>query len=278
MFKGSSDVKMIKIIQFSASVTPAITMTSLVVRTFLNPCTPFLPGYFILPECSLPPDSSKLEYPMNIYWLVVRALMCLFLYYFLLDVIGFYCIIGFQFILIQVHCIRSLLRKFRKSIEIQLLPNHDPSQVNLAHYRELQILTICYNKIQEDSVLVCVVNYTLFALVFSMYALISERESLTYLQTILLGCVSIDCLLLITVCFRVMAKLYTESVEVKKLIDCQLVVAQRDSYNRRVIKMYSRSCRLLMIRVGGIFFFDRFTTFNLLDFCVNALVNMLLLI
>lgn len=253
-------------------------MTSLVLRTFINPCTPFLPGYFILPECSLSPENPKLELQIWLGWIAVRALMCTFLYYFLIDVIGFYCIVAFQFLLIQVQCLRSHLNRFRNAIEFQLQPGRDPSQIDLTVYRELQILTTYYNKIQEDAVIICVVNYTVFSLVLCLYALISEGEGLTYLQTTLLVCVVIDGFLLITVCFRVMAKLYTESVGLKRLIDSQLVVAQRDSYNRRMMRMYSRSFRFLMIRVGAVFFFDRFTTFNLLNFCINALVNMLLLI
>lgn len=279
MLSGNSDVKMIKIIQLFSIFTPAITITSLHIRTFMNPCTPFLPGYFILPECSqIPAEDSALQLQVWITWVAVRALMCAFLYYILIDTIGFYCIVCLQFLLIQVHCIRSHLNRFINSIEIQLQPNRNISQIDLTVYRELQILTIYYNKIQQDAVIICVVNHAVFVLVLCSYALISEREGLTYLQTILLVCVAMDGFLLITVSFRDMAKLYAESVEVKQLIDSRLVVAQINKCNRKMTRMYSRSFRLLMIKVGTVFFFDRMTTFNILNFCINALVNMLLLI
>lgn len=265
----------IKILQLCSIFTPPLTVTLLLVRTFMNPCTPFLPGYFILPECSHVPTKDSTWQPT---WIVVRALMCIFLYYIVIDVIGFYCIVAFQYLLVQVHCLRSHLKKFRNAIELQLQRSGDPSQINLTIYRELQILTTCYNRIHGDAVIICIVIFAIFALILCLYALICERASLTYLQTILLVCVTIDCILLFTISFRGMAKLYTGSVEVKRLIDSQLVMAQRRYHKRRMMRMYSRSLRLLMIKVGTIFFFDRLTTFNILNFCINALANMLLVI
>ncbi len=279
LMPGNSNVNSFKILQLCAIFTPAITLISLVVRTFLNPCTPFLPGYFILPECSQVATEDTTQQPSTwITWTVLRALMCVFVYFSLIDAVCFYCIVAFQYLLVQVHCLRSHLKKFRDAIEVQLQPRRGPSQLDLTVYRELQILTTLYNRIHSDSVMVCAVNYAIFALVLCLYALISERAGLTYLQTIILVCISFDGGLLITVSFRGMAKLYSESVELKRLIDSQLVMAQRSKYNRRMVKMYSRSLKLLMIRVGTAFFFDRITTFIILNFCITALVNMLLVV
>lgn len=252
-------------------------MTSLTVRTFMNPCTPFLPGYFILPQCTkVASEGSTLELPISITWIAVRVLMCVLLYLSLIDAVGFYCIVSFQYLLVQIHCLRSYLKKFRNAIEMQLQFGQDPSKIDLTVYRELQILTSYYNKIQQDAVMICVMNYAMFGLVLCLYALISERAGLTFLQIIILVCIAFDGILLITVSFRGMAKLYTESVELKQLIDSQLVIAQTRIYNKRIMRMYSRSFRVLMIRVGSVVFFDRFTTFNILNFCIIALVNMLL--
>lgn len=200
------------------------------------------------------------------------------MYYIIIDLIGMFCIISFQLLLVQVHCLRSHLQKFRKLIEIQFQPGRSTTQVTVKVYKELQILTTCYNKIHDDGVMILTVNFTVFCLVLCLYGLIVEMANLTSLQTILLVCMTIDAILLITVSFGGMAKLHTESTQLKQLIDSRLVMAQKSKRNRRMLKMYSRSFKLLVIRVGTVFFFDRLTTFNIMNFSINALVNLLLLI
>lgn len=270
-------VTLIRIVQLCAATSAPICIASECIRLWFQPCSPFLPGYFLLPECS-----KELNIFSNIFALTFRTFACLFLLVILLSTTGAYLFVNMQMMFIQAWSLRSLLAVINSSIKnfialrrVYWVMNVKDKFKLFATYRELEIVLILYNNVHQDVIAPLAVTFSSYAMVISLYALVQQQVSLNALQIMILVCITIDGFLVIALCFGNMGQLYANSLDVLTLFQTKFLSAQTN--NMGFMKRSLRSLRPLSVKLGYVSIVDKLTAINVLNVCVTALVNLLLL-
>jgi len=239
-------------------------------QRWLYPCDAATLGYFLFPECSNVATHTKWGFQSSFGLFII----CIFVSWQFTDAIG---IFGFHVITImfvQAFFFSAYLRW----IQIYLLNTlTDPMKRcrALRMYRELQILNRYYNKLQQNVFVFVAMFLITVAVITGLYILIAFGSKIKLHEVLLFSCLSFDGLVVILVGFSAMGNVNEGAVKaihhVKMMIP--FVSGTRD---RKWVGKYWRSLLPLKVYIGEVNFVDKMTPFTLLSFCLDKIVNLLL--
>lgn len=273
-------VTSIKIFQFSGIFSGPILFTCNVIRNWFLPCTPYAVGFGFLKECFVYTGKSDHAFGLEgfsafVYW----SALCLLFYWALLKPgAGFY-FYAIQLCLLKACCLRYYLKNLLNGIKnITMARNKCFINRAVQFYKELQIMCIMYNQIQQDIVILALLYISGVAIVLGLYALITSWQVMTFLQLLVLISSTVLGFSVLVFCFGNLGGIYVDSM---RILDCfkreiYSTHYSSDRYWSRKHKRSVDSLQPLKIKFGSVNFVDKLTPILFLEFSVGILVNLLI--
>ncbi|CAL8092348.1 unnamed protein product [Orchesella dallaii] len=262
---------LIKICVLGLRFGSPIIVVGYVLERWMIPCNAATFGYLLLPECddgyaetgrrwSLPSKSGLLSLVLVTIWMNMDSFCCWALQ---LE----------EFTFVQSICFWNYVKLFM----IRINSNNDSNIDNYLVYRQLQILNRYYNIIQQNILLTSTLVLVTNGLIVSAYVMLSNGSNVTILQIIMFLNGGSNCFLVILIQIGAMAKLYGESTRVIQNLKKSVTQGEVSGKKQKWIERYLKSLTPLRVAVGSVNFIDELTPINLLNFCVNQIVSLLLL-
>jgi len=133
---------------------------------WLRPCNTATFAYKLIPECRNP-GLSQTDWATSSTLLLI--MICIITVWLVTDNAGSFAIFIAEFSFTQAYC----LRRYVQQITLKIVEN--PSEANrvLPILRQLQILSRCYNLIQQDKLIISSLLMTMVSVIFSFYTMIA---------------------------------------------------------------------------------------------------------
>jgi len=262
---------LVNFIQFSGFVCSPVILSCYVIQRWMNPCTSATFGWNLLMEC-FDEEFKHIGNKLSRKSLIYLTGCLLFTYWVALDLLG-----KFAFQVAEMFYLPSvcLIGYVRDRTRWNSLP------YAIRKYRELQLLTRFYNWIQQDTVIVTMLNFSLLIIIISLYVMISLGSSISIPHLVLFSCALTDGLLTAVVCFGSCANVHSQSEKmlefIKKKTSFEGLLSCRKQCESRIIKRCVTSMFPLNIRIGDVNFVEKLTPIVVLDFCFGLIVNLLLI-
>ncbi len=237
-----------------------------------NPCKPSLLGYFLLEECHR--TNGSLNHVIQIIWTQIKTgtvfLFNIWLWYFGFHGLAFgFTVVHITLTMIVRECIQLACRQ-TKSIYTNI---SDKCKI----YRQLQILNILCNSIQQSCLLtfLCAVTFTMSLSINLVIRFGSANIEDKFIFVTLFSFVTIDAIGSIIFILGGMVSVFVNS---KNCLCCMkgLQLQCKSKFDRVWMRSFFRSCDTIKLKFGDNNFIEELTPFKTLDFAINLTVQILL--
>jgi len=144
-------------------------------------------------------------------------------------------------------------------------------------YRELQILSRYYNLTQQNLLIGLILLIVQVTLIISIYLIVSSGNRMPIVELFMFTTLAVCCLLVDVVYSSFLCRVHSSSKDVVESVKAKVLPKTRNKYARELIRRYQRSMRPMKTYVGYSNYIDEKTTLNLLGFCVDQIVNLLMM-
>ncbi|CAL8128997.1 unnamed protein product [Orchesella dallaii] len=242
-----------------------------VLERWMIPCNASTFGYLLLPECEEGFDETENDWSLQSKLVLLSIVLTTL--WMNIDSFGCWALQLEEFTFVQSICFWNYVKVFM----IKINSDKNSSIDNYLVYRQLQIMNKYYNIIQQNVLLTSTLVLVTNGFVVCTYVMLSNGTNVTVLQIFMFLNGGLNCFLVILIQIGAMAKLCGESSRV--ILDLKKSVGQREmsGRKRKWIKSYLKSLTPLRVALGSTNFIDELTPINLLDFCVEQIVSLLLL-
>lgn len=265
-------LNLVYLIQMSACNSAPSSIGTHCLYLWFRPCSMFLPGYFLLPECS----NHFKHFGFN--ETAVRTAICLTLLYALFATTACYILACLQLMIIQVLCLRFHLKEFHVWIQLQISRNQQALQASkIQKYQQLQILVTSFNNVHKFVTTPIIVLLTLIDVVLSLYTLMEYINELSFVKIVILVYVILVGFFLAVLSVGTMGNLYSDSEKVLKSIRHKLTTRLGNTNDFKYLKRYLCNLRPFKVRVWDIRVVDQFARIEIVDCVANQLASLLLL-
>ncbi|CAL8092351.1 unnamed protein product [Orchesella dallaii] len=242
-----------------------------VLERWVIPCNAATSGYVLLPECD--EEFSKTERRWSLQSKLGLLSVMAGSLWTNMDSFGCWAVQLAEFAFIQSICLWNYVKVFM----IRINSENDPSIDSYLVYRQLQILNRYYNLIQQNVMITSTLVLVTNGFIISTYVMLSLGADVTVLQIFMFLNGGFNCFLIILIQIGAMANLYGESITTIKDLKKSAAQGKIGVRKRKWVERYLKSLTPLKVAVGSVNFIDELTPINLLDFCVNQIVSLLLL-
>ncbi len=143
-------------------------------------------------------------------------------------------------------------------------------------YRELQLMIRFFNGFHQDMFISILILMVGACFVVPLFTFITANDAMTIPQFFIFGTAIFQVPMCITIAFGTFGGIYDDSVEtIQSLRAANSIV--RNKIDRKICAKSVRSLGPLKVMVGSVNFFDKLTPMTFVDFCIDILVNLLLL-
>ncbi len=240
---------------------------------FQNPCKPSLVGYFLLNECRNKRNNQKglVQLLIEIFLKTVIFVGNISMWY--------YALYGMAFVVITVHIISTMLISNIMEIFWNRLKFGRDLYYDAVLYRQIQVINILYNLLQQDSLLLfmysqmTVVSVLLAILVGFMNGRNGKSNIVLVLTFVVINGEAVIGILVI---LGGMVLIYMKSKHILK--DARrLVVKIENKRDRKWLRKFFRSCAIFRVKFGSSNFLEELTPFRCIDFAFNLTIQFVLL-
>ncbi|CAL8068859.1 unnamed protein product [Orchesella dallaii] len=236
-------------------------------QRWYGPCNSIQLGYFAIPECQ--------SGDPNVEWSTISSII-VFLLIFLMnwlhdDGMGCFAFWLLDLSFIQGYCFMRYLQQFER----QLSSSTKNDRFEL--YRELQVLNRYYNLTQQKQLIPATIIYMQLLFITGVYEIVALGYS--RIGTVgILWCAEIagESFVIDLVYSSMQSKVHVMSKDGIRAITERIVPGLSDRRKRRWLQRYTRSLQPLKTFIGTVNYMDEETPLNLLNFCVNQIVSLLM--
>ncbi|CAL8122138.1 unnamed protein product [Orchesella dallaii] len=265
--------------QFNGLIAAPIFGLPYAIQRWLSPCNSATFAWYILEECLTQPIGIKLE-PNSIILLSITSVFSMWLIFYLIGAFAFYCAGVFY---VTSYCIVNYLINFRIVLE-----NCEVNRIEkvLKKYRQLQIFERHLNSIHQNVIITVMLNPLILGVIISAYSLINLGSQLSIPHLILFSSILIINITAIVLLCGTLGLVHTESTITLAYLDKTLITrleseigrsAVFGKFNLKFIKRFVASLYVLKVRIGNANFVEKTTPMVVLEFCVEQIVNLLLM-
>jgi len=270
LFTSQQDVRIVKFILVMGICFASTIAFPYSIMQWLMRCNSINFGYFLIPECHNGIQTS----PLSWFSGFKLSLLCAGAFWLVIDGSGSFGIFVSAFSLAQAYC----LRRYTHYVTC-LVVNGPPKNIrHLIFYRQVQILSRYYNQLQQNKLITVVISGIIVPLILSYYAIISVGlYSISTAELLFFVTVAFDGPVCLTVYTTVMGQLYVESKRVGKKVNGRVLSSIKGRKQIKWVVRYVKSLWPVKCYIGYNNFVDELTPLNLLSFCANQIVSLLML-
>ncbi|CAL8098707.1 unnamed protein product [Orchesella dallaii] len=266
----------INYIQFNGFMAAPVIIGVYVAQRWFTPCTSATLAWNVLDECfNENPFENGFRWSFKSYmYLVVIVILS---WWILSDLLAGFAFQAAEVAYLQSACLVGYVKHFLK--KLQTIPT--VTFKVMLEYRQLQLLTKYYNWIQQDAIISLMLTLVICLTIVCSYVIIKLGSDISVSHFLFFSCALVDALATIVVCYGQFGCLHTQSRSALTMITSQVIpkvaIAKVPSIDLKLMKKYATSFYPLKVRLGSVNFVEKITPLVSLQFCVEQLVNLLLL-
>ncbi|CAL8098741.1 unnamed protein product [Orchesella dallaii] len=266
----------INYIQFNGFMAAPVIIGAYVAQRWFTPCTSATLAWNVLDECFIEnPFENGFRWSFKSYiYLVVIVILS---WWILSDLLAGFAFQAVEVAYLQSACLVGYVKHFKQ--KLQNIGTATPKLI--LEYQQLQILTIYYNFIQQDVIISLMLTLIICLTIVCSYVLIKLGSGISVSHFLFFSCALVDSLATMVICYGQFGCLHTQSTSVLTIIRSQIipnVASAKISYNDlKLMKKYVESFYPLKVQLGSVNFVEKITPLVSLQFCVEQLVNLLII-
>ncbi len=265
---------MLKGCQVWGMVSP-MYMPFFALHYWLQPCVPFAPGFWILEECSQYHANTWNTFTLsrihgNTYW----TCYCLLMLWSLRQMVENYFFVWYEITVLSSFCLRYYLNTLLSHLNTGSRRFGTLAKVRV--YRKLQLMACFFNGFHQDMLISIFAALVGFCFVIPLFAFITAKDRMTIPQVFIFGSAILQVPMCIAIAFGTFGGIYADSIEALQAFRTENSTLET-KMERKICAKSVRSLGPLKVMIGTVSFFDRLTPMTFIDFCINILVNLLLL-
>lgn len=230
------------------------------------PCFPGNLGYIFIPECGTNIVTSMLSTNMGTIVKIVMAIITTTVIEFTSTALVFELVI---FAMPQIFCLSNYLKMLCQRIETRYCRIENMNKI----YREIQILTIEYNNIHQNTLTIQLTLFICSCFILPLYMLIAFWNEIPLIYGMFcIGCVFDTSFVIWDLDGNIKSDVYRASQNIQRITK-RKKCSQNDKIFWRVVK----SWRILRVNIGPVNFYEKFTAMQILNFNMTVVINLLLL-
>lgn len=242
---------------------------------FIQPCVPFAPGFWILEKCSQQSVGIWTTFRLsgtvaNIYW----TCCCLLVTWSLRQMIENNFFVVYNITILIAFCLRHYLNQLL--VHINVKNSKFGTYGGIKVYRKLQLMILLFNRFHQGLFLPTFLFIVGVSFVIPLFAFITAADTMSVPQIFIFGSAIVQVPLCLAMAFDTFGGIYDDSLNAKQAFH-EAIFNLESKFERKIFSKCVRSLSPLRVMIGSVNYFDRLTSMTFVDFCVDILVNLLLL-